>query len=99
MSNPDIPSQTETNEELSVQGSQEPPKLCIQDSQEAPQTLKKMDQKKEPLGKDEVAVKGGTSKFPGCQEDALSQLSLSLLSDLPAVSGGGYRWPLCLEEH
>ncbi|XP_040521461.1 zinc finger protein 777 isoform X2 [Gallus gallus] len=63
VSNPDIPSQTETNEELSVQDSQEPPKLCIQDSQEAPQTLKKMDQKKEPLGKDEVAVKGGT-KFP-----------------------------------
>jgi len=67
VSNPDIPSQTETNEELSVQDSQEPPKLCIQDSQEAPQTLKKMDQKKEPLGKDEVAVKGGTSKIPGCQ--------------------------------
>ncbi|XP_015708236.1 zinc finger protein 282-like isoform X1 [Coturnix japonica] len=60
VSNPDIPSQ---NEELGVQDSQKPPEPCVQDGQEAPQTLKEMDQKEEPLGKDKVPVKGGT-KFP-----------------------------------
>ncbi|POI25043.1 hypothetical protein CIB84_011206, partial [Bambusicola thoracicus] len=63
VSSPDIPSQTEKNEELCVQDSQEPSKPCVQGSQEAPQTLKKMDQKKEPLGKDEVTLICGT-KFP-----------------------------------
>lgn len=99
MSNPDIPSQTDKNEELCVQDVQEPPAPFIQDSQEPPQTLKAMDQKKETVGKEKVHLKGCTSKFPGCQEEVLPQLLLSLLSDLPAVCEGGYGWPLCLEEH
>lgn len=99
MSNPDIPSQTDKNEELCFQDGQEPPEPFIQDSQEPPQTVKETDQKEEALGKQKVPVKSGTSKFPGCQEDVLPQLFQSLLSDLPAVSGGGYGWLLCLEEH
>ncbi|XP_021237812.1 zinc finger protein 777-like [Numida meleagris] len=59
-SNPDILSQTEKNEELCVQDSQEPPQPCIQDSQEPPQTLKKTEQKEEALGGDKAPVKGGT---------------------------------------
>ncbi|XP_042750521.1 zinc finger protein 777-like [Lagopus leucura] len=63
VSNPDIPSQTDKNEELCVQDAQEPPAPFIQDSQEPPQTLKEMDQKKKTVGKEEVHLKGCT-KFP-----------------------------------
>ncbi|OXB70803.1 UNVERIFIED_CONTAM: hypothetical protein H355_002161 [Colinus virginianus] len=71
VSNPDILPQTERNEELCVQNSQEPPQPRVQHSQEPPQTLKKTDQEEEALGEDKVPVKGGT-KFPSVVMHVLS---------------------------
>uniref|UniRef100_A0A8B9BY32 C2H2-type domain-containing protein n=1 Tax=Anser brachyrhynchus TaxID=132585 RepID=A0A8B9BY32_9AVES len=73
VSEPDILSRIERDEELCTRGCQVTPQPCIRDGQEPPQTPEETGRKEEAVGEQKVPSEAGTGTLPECQEDVLLQ--------------------------